>query len=335
MFDEVIRELRQFDGTNRISIDMPLDKKGYLDRQCPAENCQISFKVHDDDWNSKLSKETAYCPICGKSEADTEWNTPDQLVYAQREIERYVTGRLNKAMRSGARRFNSRGQGGFIQMRMSVTADRLPLSLPIEAAEKLRQDFLCGECGCRYSTIGAAYFCPACRRNCPLADFESSMGTIAHTLNALAEIRTVVGRKTDDDAAQNVERQLLENAVEDIATILQRTSGSLFANLPNEASFRRDGNLFQRLQDASNLWKQASGTGYEDILNAAEWTAATRMMQRRHKIGHNQGMVDENYVIRAGDSTYEAGQRLVIQEPEVREFLGIVGKLVARLRTLV
>ncbi len=335
MFEEVIRELRRLNGRHRTFVDMPLDEKGYLDRQCPAAQCKASFKVVDQDWNEKLANETAYCPICGKSAEDTEWNTPDQIAYATREIERAATGRINRALRTSARRFNSRHQRGFIQLRMSVRPDRLPVRVPIGAAEALRQDFACAECGCRYSTIGAAFFCPACRHNCPLTDFETCVRTITTILDGIASISSTIRDTSGLDAARNVERQLLENAVEDIATVLQRTSGALFCQLPNQANYRRDANLFQRLVDASDLWKQATGASYEDFVTSYEWALAKRMMQRRHKIGHEYGMVDQRYVDQSGDRSYEPGQRLVVHEREVRDLLAIVIKLLVALRGLV
>ncbi len=36
------------------------------------------------------------------------------------------------------------------------------LVVPIGAADKLQQKFTCAECGYRYSSLGAAFFCPAC-----------------------------------------------------------------------------------------------------------------------------------------------------------------------------
>ena len=47
-----------------------------------------------------------------------------------------------------------------------------PVVLPSSAREVMRQDFLCESCGCRYSTIGAGYFCPACCHNSAAKDFD-------------------------------------------------------------------------------------------------------------------------------------------------------------------
>ena len=128
---------------------------------------------------------------------------------------------------------------------------------------------------------------------------------------------------------------LLENALEDLATALQRSTDSLFASLANEGDHKRDENMFQRLAEASELWKHATGTGYEDILDSSEWSDILCMMQRRHKLGHKQGHVDQKYIHKSGDTAYAAGQRLVIREEELRRSVVTTTKLVEGLRRLV
>lgn len=109
----------------------------------------------------------------------------------------------------------------------------------------------------------------------------------------------------------------------------------MFERLPNAASFARNHNLFQRVADGSAIWQKAAGSGYDAFLSKDDLDELQRMVQRRHKIGHCQGMVDDRYVKASGDSTYEAGQRLVTTRQHVLGLAATLEKLVAGLMTLV
>lgn len=44
MFDETLRALRQLEGQTQLSIPIEYDEDGYLDRECPADECLFQFK---------------------------------------------------------------------------------------------------------------------------------------------------------------------------------------------------------------------------------------------------------------------------------------------------
>ena len=58
------------------------------------------------------------------------------------------------------------------------------------------------------------------------------------------------------------------------------------------------------------------------------------LFQRRHLLEHNTGMVDNMYLQKSGDTSYVAGQRLVVREADAYELLSIIKKLAAGLKTL-
>lgn len=59
------------------------------------------------------------------------------------------------------------------------------------------------------------------------------------------------------------------------------------------------------------------------------------LFQRRHVLSHRQGLVDQTYIDRSGDTTYAVGQRLVVRDADVLELADLLGKLAAGLKTLV
>jgi len=48
MFDNLFHELEKLEGSF-VSISVPIDGDGYLDRRCPSETCQADFKVLMED----------------------------------------------------------------------------------------------------------------------------------------------------------------------------------------------------------------------------------------------------------------------------------------------
>lgn len=151
-------------------------------------------------------------------------------------------------------------------------------------------------------------------------------------MESLDVIATALEAKHDADLAANIVDQILEDQVENLVTAMQRVTEAMFAELLRASSFKVDANLFQRIDDASKVWRDATGSGYDDMLTAAELDFLKIMVQRRHKIGHGQGMVDQRYVEKSGDTSFEPGQRLVVRAGEVIRLASILEQLVVGLR---
>jgi rubrerythrin len=213
VFDEFIREIKRLDIKRgvKIPIHLPLDDKAYLDRRCPHHECSADFKVLFADWREKVPNEAASCPKCGKRTKPDKFNTPAQRRYIQQTAKAYAAKQLQGALKRAAGRTRPRTIGGglfSVQMSVSYRAGALPVMLPIEAADILRQDFQCDLCGCRYSTIGAGYFCPACGQKSAIKDFEQTIATTLNAVDALDDIRNSLASKYDADAAADVSVRL-------------------------------------------------------------------------------------------------------------------------------
>lgn len=333
MFDELLRELRRMPKSFTVPIDLPLDEKGYLDRQCNHEDCSCCFKVVEQDWIEKVQDEAAYCPKCGCESPADEFNTPAQQKYIEKVGEKFVAEHLDQMMKRAVRRTRPKKIGGGlfnIEMSLSYKSDRIPTPIAQEASEALRQDFECPDCQCRYSVVGAGYFCPACKFNSAESDFDQTIETTMKAVELLNHIGEVVAEKADADVAHNLRQQMIEDQVENLITALQRVTESLYEKIPGAAN--APFNVFQRMDDASTLWKNAVGKGYQDVLSANEYSFLKKMVQQRHKLGHSQGMVDQRYVQNSGDSKYKAGQRLVVSADAVRDLATIIVKLVDAFR---
>lgn len=176
--------------TTRVPIQIPLDEKGYLDRQCPSRECLNDFKVVFEDWKDKVKDAAVYCPICRHEAEATEWNTPAQVRHIRRVAMRHAHKVANQALQKIARDFNAKQpRGGLITALMSVRPGPLPMLMLPKPEEALRQDFTCESCQCRYSSLGAAFFCPACGHNSAHNTFASAIRSVRGCLTKLDQIR--------------------------------------------------------------------------------------------------------------------------------------------------
>jgi hypothetical protein len=334
MFENLLRELKRLNGT-KVSITIGADEEGYIDKECPSENCGFIFKVKEEDWKTLFKDEAVYCPLC-RHEADSDsWYTTEQLKNAEKHARRLVEGRIGRAMRADAREFNRRQpRNSFIKMSMKVSGfNPYPVLLPVPAKELMERKIQCEKCDARYSVIGSAYFCPCCGHNSVEKTFDDSIQKILSKIDNQETIRKAFGKIGKKDDGEITIRSLVESALGDGVTAFQRLAEELYAKMPNTppAPF----NAFQRVDDGSRLWKQACGKGYEDWLTPTEMNDLKLLFQKRHLLAHTEGIVDEKYIQKTGDNTYKVGQRIVVRNSEVRLLVELITKLAKEIRTLV
>jgi len=321
MFDDLKKTIA---GLNGMQLAVPIaaepDIEGYLDRQCPVEDCEFIFKVNQRDWQNIVRDEAVWCPFCGCERPADQWWTHGQIEAAKKAAVGQVADIINGAMRRDAARWNRKQpKRSFVSMTMRVDARPKTLLLPAAASEPMRLKIGCSECGCQFAVIGSAFFCPACGHNSSDRMFRQSLATISATLDNIGPITAGI---IDRDTAQNMTRLLVEDSLQRIVTAFQRYAEALFARHPNPPKARR--NVFQNLSEGSALWDAAFGSPYSQHLGACQLDLLRRNFQQRHLLAHCEGLVDADYVAKTGDKSYQPGQRLVVREASVREFLFLV-----------
>lgn len=338
MFDELIRELRKLEQPRRVSISLALDERGFLDRVCPSERCSGLFKVLFDDWRDKVPEERAFCPFCRHEAEPDDWNTSEQQRYIKEVAHAEMSRLVNDAFGRAARRTPTKRIGGGlfdITMKLSFRPGRIPLVVPAAASEELRQDFTCEACRCRYASLGASFFCPACGHNSATSCFDNTLETVGKTVGALRKMRDTLAAEVNADVASDAVRQLLEDQLPRLVGAFERLNEALFEKLPNASQFPRTRGVFQRLDDASGLWQQATGKGYGDFLSPSELGRLKVLYQRRHVVAHRQGIIDQDYMDRSGDRSYAIGQRLIVREADVADLVRLLAQVASGLRGLV
>jgi hypothetical protein len=336
VFDKLLRELKRLERGVQVPIQIPLDEDGQFDRRCPSEICQAEFKVLFDDWKEKVRDEAAYCPICRHEAKGTDWNTPAQQEYIRKAALSHLQGVVQKALHEDSRRFNfQQPRGGFISLSLSYRPGSPIIAIPPDAADRLRQHFVCEACSCRYSSLGAAFFCPACGHNSAASTFVQAVEGVRASVGSLDAIRDAVRSGAGEDAAMDTSRQILENGLVKLVASFQRLAEATFQSLPNASTIRVRKNLFQNLTEASTVWRTATGKGYEDLLSATELAAVSVFFQQRHLLAHREGLVDQDYIDKAQDLTYKIGQKLIIKDVAVLRLAELVERLAIELKALV
>lgn len=321
MFENLQRELERLSRTTQVTVPLELDPEGYADKECPSPTCLFQFKIHGDDWAAIVRDEEVFCPSCRHVAPAKSWYTTQQIEAAKEYARSLLVNKINRAMRADAAASKrKRGPGAFLSITLEVKGGRDALLVPVAAAEPMRLRTRCDTCACRYSFVGAAYFCPSCGKN-------SATHTFAQTLKG---IRTAAGlgdtlrASLDADEAEVMTRALLEKAMQDTVTSFQRLSEQLYEERTGSPARR---NAFQNLATGSELWAPVIGATYEQLLDASALKRLRIYYQQRHLLAHQQGIVDADYLKRSGDATYAVGQRLLIEPATVLEFANLIESL--------
>jgi len=267
VFDDVLRELKKLERGTTISIELPLDENGRLDRQCPGSECGAAFKVPFHDWREKVPDGSAFCPFCGHEDDPQDWNTPEQVEYIRQVGLRHVSGVLDGAFARSAHRFNqqqhTRPRNGLLALTMSMQyKPGAPIiAVPPASAAALRQEFICEQCACRWSSLGSSYFCPACGHNSVDQAFSVTVDTVRRFLASIPSLRASLTTTVGSEDAETTLRQLTEDQLSRLVGALERLCASMFEQLPGASTVSIKGNVFQRIHDASELWKGISEQG--------------------------------------------------------------------------
>lgn len=323
MFEDLIKTLGNLNGRS-VSVNIEADEKGYLDKQCPAENCEFLFKVNDEDWKNIFTDEAVWCPMCRHEAPSKQWFTVAQVEHLNSEALTVVKGEINNALRSGAQKFNQRQpRNSFISMSMEVKGGvKRTYTLPAKAAEVMQLEIQCESCLSRFAVIGSAYFCPACGVNSVVRTFDDSLRKIRAKKDSEDVVRSALTEALGRDEAELTCRSLRETCITDGVTAFQKYCEGLY-----EGYSKPPFNAFQRIEEGSNLWKVALGDGYEKWLSSSELNELKIQYQKRHLLAHQEGIVDERYVKNSGDVSYKVGQRLVVATGDVEALLMLLGKL--------
>ena len=308
-----------------IPITFNSDEKGYFDRECPNEDCLYTFKILMKDWEEKVSDDEVYCPMCGFVDTSDKWWTQDQLEKMQEIASswamNYIEKELDKTFNDIAR---STRNNKYFRITYKPGKRTTFVNNPIGQREEWETEICCEKCGTHYSVIGSAYFCPCCGYNSAVNSFNDSLNSIKAMIDSLADMKSMLIDKYNEDTAETMCRSLLESSVGDIISAFQKFAACKYEELSGKTARVND---FQIVDKGSSLFEQETGKKYSDWLTNTELDYMKVMFQKRHLLEHNNGMVDQKYIDKSGDTSYNFGQRIVVKEKDAYTLLDIIRKL--------
>lgn len=326
IFESTLRYLRNLQTPQKYSMKIEADIDGYFDKECPNDVCLSKFKILAEDWaNIIVPNGECHCPFCGHVAGYNMWWTTEQIEQATQQAVEQVEAGLGKALEEDARQFNaSQPKNSFIKLSMKFSGQTQAINLPAEALETMKQKIVCEKCGARYEVIGSAFFCPACGHNSASMTFNNTIDKVNAKITNISLIKNTIA-KINKDEAETTCKSLLESSVSDLVVAFQRLCECVYPQLPNAKPLKK--NVFQRLDDSNILWKNICGKDYRDWLTANEYSILVKCFQQRHILQHKDGIVDNDYILKSGDTHYTVGQRLVIKEMDIKSYSSIISKL--------
>lgn len=331
MFEKLLRELKQLDGM-KVSIPIETDENGFIDKECPDEECMFVFKVNEVDWKNNFKDESVFCPMCGnESTSDTFWTT-EQINNAHKQAGEYLKGKIHKAIKDDSKNFNRRQpKGGFISMSMNVKGHTpQKLIIPIPSQDIFEQKISCEKCESRYSVVGSAFFCPCCGHNSVEQTFNNTINKIESSIKNIPTIREALD-EISKDQSENTCQTLIEKCLLDSVVAFQRYCDLKYSKHKNSKS-KIPFNAFQKLDIGGKLWLELFNESYKDWLTENQFERLNILFQRRHLLQHTEGIVDEKYLEKSSDNKYKSGQRIIVKEKDAIELVDYIKTLTTEIK---
>ena len=305
-------------------LQMILDSRGYIDQQCRKENCFENFKLDYSRYHFDIKGKEMFCPYCGFKET-----------YEKFFPDKFIENLKARALRHAAQKFQETLKNSFRNSDAVQYVDGTlpPDPGPIPSSDPFLVELECKSCYMRFSTKKDAQYCPGCGGTTIKEQFTSSVDRIIKSV----ENRVITKGKIPEDQYLALEKNVLESAISNLATLCEVSSKTLFIDYVGVEPTKGKGQIFQRLDDASRLWCDHAGKPYEFAVGDDRFKKLKLFFQMRHVLQHNAGTIDRQFIKNAnilkfeGGPEYFEGQRLVITEEDVREMAKIVSDLVCYL----
>jgi hypothetical protein len=293
---------------NRITVQLKPDEEGYLGRECPEKTCLGYFKIVPG--TGLPGSPPCHCPYCGHTGSSNTFHTPEQIEYVQSVALRQIDDAIFKDFK--ALEFDHKPRGGFgIGLSMKVTRSN-PIQIKHYREKRLETHVTCERCTLKFAIYGVFGWCPDCGNH-------NSLQMLTKNLE-LANKQLALAGTVDAELAEHLIGDALENVV------------AAFDGFGREVCARRSADIrFQNLPGARRRVQDVFGVDFADTLDPSSWGAVCRIFQKRHLLAHKMGVIDAEYVEKAGDPTAVAGRRVVITSREVAEAAALVERLADRL----
>jgi hypothetical protein len=284
------------------------DNQGMWGRNCPA--CEKYFRTNH-------IFDTSVCPYCAE--------TAPSLTFISKAQRSYIAASYDAFARAVLTRHSTSLDVG------SVT-DQTPAWHYSE--EKQQLHFKCQTEGCGVETdiLGRYGFCPRCGRTNARHAFKD---LTSRMLRRWDETDKAV---RDRDLRQQVWEDLTVKSVTEFETLAKHLRRKLLTfpmtrkrrqqleELNFQSPLQADESLRQWFDISILQWNGDAKTPAR-ALEQSELPFVIKMIQRRHILIHNGGVVDEDYLRLSGDSQARLGEQIRIRSNEAKHFVELMTEM--------
>lgn len=318
----------------RLGVAMPVGEDGLWPMRCPEHPEDHVFKIEvtqksDEGEDSAQEDSLLYCPYCGHG-ADLWDFAPEQharlMAAATAAAEQYAASMfeemLGKAF-GGQPRSSSRRSGISIEYKPGNPPRRR--SLPVlHEVEETRRTMQCRACEEVTAVYGLAIYCPNCGRLAPAQQFGELIRMHRDGLAALDALPRDVKRRLGETG---VMAATYENTIKDGFGALETFLRTHFEVGAPDVSLQGMGNVFQRLADAADLYREHLGVDLPALLGADGWEHLVQAAEIRHILVHNSGIVDAKFLNRLPDWPQQTGQRIQVKKSDADGFVALLERV--------
>jgi Zn finger protein HypA/HybF involved in hydrogenase expression len=303
--------------------------------RCPQYPQDHVFKIPMTQ-NEARTGRRLFCPYCGHQSNEIRAFAQEQYAImeaaAEAVAEQFLTskidGMFNKAF--GGRSRSGSSSGGFgISMEFKPGRPPARRSLPSLEVEETRRTMQCEECQEFFAVYGLAIYCPRCGQLAPAQQFAELLRMHQERLAALADLPEESRRALVENG---VTTATYESTIKDGFSALETYLKMRFSIEAPVAFPSVTGAVFQRLDEAADLYLEYLNVDLRGLVGEAGWEHLLQVAAVRHLLVHSSGVVDARFLARQPQSSQTLGQRLHVSEHDARLFLDVLTRLAAAVR---
>lgn len=321
------------DGVVKMSVTMPVDDIGHLGRQCP--DCERMFRINAEDYKALPDDQLLTCPYCCVVKSHSEYMTEQQRQRALAAVGEYaqqlVKASLSDSFRNLAQKSRTRGRGG-VSITYTASADMEPDALPEIDEESPIRERTCIQCSTRYAIFGEHIACPVCGRLPPEVVSKDALESQEVTLAMLEDLPTdLLNQLRESGALDRTAAGTLGSVVSILEAFLKQIF--LVRVVGGDAMIAGKGNVFQRLDDASELYRDHLRIDFPAALGTSDWDRLCVLYGVRHLLTHTNGVVDAKHVTRFPNSV--VGKRVSATSADAREAIKLAQKVISAVPSMI
>jgi hypothetical protein len=120
-----------------------------------------------------------------------------------------------------------------------------------------------------------------------------------------------------------------ENTVKDGFGALETFLKARFEAKAPDIPLQGKGNIFQRLGDAADLYREHLDIDLPASIGRGDWEHLIQIAAMRHVLVHNAGIVDSRFLDRLPEWPQQTGQRIQIKQSDAENFVALLERVAA------